>query len=299
MKWNDDAFTIRRYIGIGGLLASAVGLALIMRFTVAYLGDTTAPRENTLKVGYADVSIVEEFSEPSELGMSNTIDKKVQVQNNSTVRAFVRVYAEFSDSEIAKQAKVKYGAKIYSWDEFKAKLNYAQLNTDSADADLVASHWRYVPENAPNGLGGYFYYIQSLKEKDDQSTADITNPLFDKVVIDYQKYDESSVVQDSSNTDRIVPLEMIIYSELIQTVDTGETSVTTTTVDASSNPTGENPTTSNVYGYNFDNDILGNKVEWEDAWRRFLKLKSEREQSETVQKPISLTPATPATPATP
>lgn len=292
MKWNDDAFTIRRYIGIGGLLASAVGLALIMRFTVAYLGDTTAPRENTLNVGYADVSIVEEFSKPSELGMSNIIDKKVQVQNNSTVRAFVRVYAEFSDSEIAKQAKVKYEGKGYSWADFKTKLNYESPSDLEDDKGLINSGWRYVPDTV-EGLGGYFYYIQSLKEKD-ESIADITNPLFDHVIIDYKKYGENSDVQDSSNTDRIVPLEMIIYSELIQTVDTGETSVTTTTVDASGTPVeGETPTTSNVYGYNFDNDILGNKVEWEDAWKRFLKLKSGKEQSETVQEPISLIPENP------
>ena len=296
MKWNDDAFTVRRYIGIGGLVASAVVLALITRLTVAYLGDTTETAKNNLNVGYADVSIVEQFDEPSELIMSNTIAKEVKVQNNSSVRAFVRVYAEFSDSEIAKQAKVEYKGKKYSWDDFKTKLNYESPSNLPEDKDLVDSGWRYVPPDDSSGLGGYFYYIQSLRAykaatgESAEVTGGITEPLFDSVVIDYQKYGEDAehnvVVQDSSNIDRIVPLEMIVYSELIQTVDTGMSNVTTTLVtdDNGDYPAGETPTTGNVYGYDFDNDVLGNKVEWEDAWRRFLKLKKDRQQSETVKK---------------
>ena len=293
MKWNDDAFTIRRYIGIGGLLASALGLALIMRFTVAYLGDTTTPRENTLNVGYADVSIVEEFSKPSELGMSNIITKQVRVQNNSTVRAFVRVYAEFSDSEIAKQAKVRYKGATYSWQEFKTRLNYLNPNFTGDGSALADSSWRYVPETV-EGLSGYFYYTRSLKEKDDDSTLDMTEQLFDHVIIDYKKYGENSVVQDSSNIDRIVPLEMIVYSELIQTVDTGETTVKA--VDEHGNAIQDeanNQVTSSVYGYDFDKNTLYDEYEWEDAWRRFLKLETDREQN-SVQPPE--TPEEPETP---
>lgn len=293
MKWNDDAFTVRRYIGIGGLVASAVVLALITRLTVAYLGDTTETAKNNLNVGYADVSIVEQFDEPSELIMSNTIAKEVRVQNNSSVRAFVRVYAEFSDSELAAKAKVTYGTETYTWQEFKGKLNY-QNPTFDANSELAKSNWRYVPDIV-TGLGGYFYYTKSLKEEDNQSEADITGKLFDHVIIDYQKYgqDENDqvFVQDSSNIDRIQPLEMIIYSELVQTVDTGETAVTTTVVDEQGNSVaGEETVQSSRYGYDFDDDVLGNKVEWEDAWRRFLKLKTERQQSETEQKPTLINP---------
>lgn len=299
MKWSDDAFTVRRYIGIGGLVAGAVVLALVTRLSIAYLGDATKAKENTLNVGYGDVSIVEEFNEPSELKMTNDITKKVQVRNNSTVPAFVRVYAEFSDSEIAKQAKVKYKTKEYSWFDFKTKLNYNNPSQEADDADLVNSGWRYVPENDNSGLGGYFYYTTSLSAYkaavgDSQEVlGGITEPLFDSVTIDYNKYvidpeNENNSIPADSNIDRIVPLEMIVYSELIQTVDTGKSSVTTTLVnddDGNNSVIGETPVQSSRYGYDFDKDVLGNKFEWQRAWERFLKLETSREESETVKKP--------------
>jgi len=284
MKWNDDAFTVRRYIGIGGLVASAVVLALAARLTIAYLGDSTEKKENTLKVGYGDVSIEESFEEPSELRMTNDITKEVKVRNKSTVPAFVRVYAEFSDSEIAKQAKVVLNGTEYSWSDFKERL----------ESGTIDSKWRYVPpydsENNENDLGGYFYYTEALNAETDSTVGDVTGPLFNRVIIDYNEYsyderDETDVPVDS-NIDRIVPLEMIIYSELIQTVDTGRTKVTATTVDGEGSAiTGEgieNPVESSVYGYDFNKAEVGTD-EWKDAWRRFLKLKSSREQSETVQ----------------
>jgi len=61
-----------------------------------------------------------------------------------------------------------------------------------------------------------------------------------------------------SNIDRIVPVEMIVYSELVQTVETGST-IVTSTVDGQ-------PVESTVYGYDY-----GAKNEWKKAWESFLK----------------------------
>jgi len=291
MKWNDDAFTVRRYIGIGGLVASAVVLSLITRLTVAYLGDTTKTAQNNLNVGYADVSIVETFTQPSELKMLNeNITKQVKVQNNSTVPAFVRVYAEFSDSELAAKAKVKYGNREYSWSDFKEALNYSTINSEFAKT----TKWRYVPtDNTENGtkLGGYFYYTDSLtayKPAVGETAVEgqTTEALFDSVTIDYRstKTENGNQVPnaDDSNIDRIVPLEMIIYSELVQVIDTGRSVVTTKTVDSNGNPVaGVDDVQSSRYGYNFSDDGLGNKEEWEDAWKRFL-YKTNRTPTETV-----------------
>ena len=254
MKENNDAFTIKRYVGIGGFIVSAVVLALIMRFTIAYLGDITKTADNTLNVGYGDVSIVEQFSEPAELSMTNDITKEIKIQNKSTVPAFVRVYAEFSDSDLAAKAKVKYNGTEYSWSEFKSGLG-----------TTIDSKWKYV---STGDLSGYFYYTEALtayKAADNTVTppqaevsGGITDKLFDSVIIDYQKYN-GDAVEDSSNIDRIQPLEMIVYSELVQTVETGTTTV----------GTGENAQT--VYGYNYDKTSPTND-EWEKAWRSFLKL---------------------------
>ena len=276
-----DAFTVKRYTGIFIIVAVVAVFSLITKVTIAYLG-TNDSAKNTVNVGYGDVSIDESFEEPSELSMENDITKQVKIQNRSTVPAFVRVYAEFADSSLADKAKVTYGEKTYTWDDFKTKLDYS-----NPSEDVVASKWRYVPADATNGLGGYFYYTEALAaptyvENGENPTYAETGNLFDSVIIDYNKYvknEDNEDVPADSNIDRIQPLEMIIYSELVQTVDTGKTRVITTLVDDDgNNVTGEgieNPVKSSVYGYDYAKDN-----NWKDAWRRFLKLDSNREQKE-------------------
>ena len=78
------------------------------------------------------------------------------------------------------------------------------------------------------------------------------------MTIDYKKYNDQSGVIDGSNTDRIVPVEMIVYSELVQTVETGST-IVTSTVDGQQ-------VESTVYGYDY-----GAKNKWKEAWEHFLK----------------------------
>ena len=265
-----NAFTIKRYTSIFIIIAVVAVFSLIVNMTIAYLGDSDS-KKNTVNVGYGDVSIDEKFDEPSELKMTNDIKKEIQIQNKSTVPAFVRVYAEFSDSELAEQAKVKYGEKTYSWSDFKTKLNYQNPSPDENDSALVSSKWRYVPSNDSNGLGGYFYYTEALSAYKPANTeitpqqAEVpggkTDKLFDSVTIDYRKYTHDDVNNtdvpdnDDSNIDRIQPLEMIVYSELVQTVETGTTTV----------GTGENAET--TYGYDY-----ATNNEWEKAWKSFLKV---------------------------
>ena len=244
------------------LIASAAvivaALSLTVGITLSYLGKTT-DKKNTINVGYGDVEISEEFNEPSEMSMVNPdIEKKIYVQNKSTVPAFVRVYAEFSDSKIADQAKVKYTLKNGT----QTKVTWAEFKTALAENNTV-SDWVYVDtDNNNHGLDGYFYYTKALdavtKDTNNNDIYASTPQLFDSVTIDYKKYDAQSSVIDGSNTDRIVPVEMIVYSELVQTVETGSTKVTST-VDGQQ-------VKSTVYGYDY-----GAKKEWKEAWEHFLK----------------------------
>ena len=244
-----NAFTVKKYTGIFIIIAVVAVCSLFVKLTIAYLGDSDS-KNNTVNVGYGDVSIDEKFDEPSELSMTNDITKQVQIQNKSTVPAFVRVYAEFSDSSIAEHAKVRYGTgenDICSWSDFKTKLG-----TD------IASKWKYVKDG---DLGGYFYYTEALSavtyDDDKNPIYTETDKLFDSVTIDYNKYEtvDDGLVAKDSNIDRIQPLEMIVYSELVQTVETGTTTV----------GTGENAET--TYGYDY-----ATNNEWEKAWKSFLKV---------------------------
>jgi len=138
-------------------------------------------------------------------------------------------------------------------------------------------------------LAGYFYYTEALSYGEET-----TQPLFESVTIDYRKYKDVNGTQvldtDDSNIDRIQPVEMIIYTELVQTVDTGRSKVTTKTIDENSNfitTDGNvgNPVESSVYGYDFDKGITDvNKDNWQDAWKRFLNKNTAREQSEVSKQ---------------
>ena len=263
----------KKKVLIGSAAVIVAALSLTVGITLSYLGKTT-DKKNTIKVGYGDVEISEKFSEPSEMSMVNRdIEKKIYVQNKSTVPAFVRVYAEFSDSKIADQAKVKFTKKdntewTGTWAAFKTLLK----DTTNTGNQAAVSDWVYVEtDNNNHGLDGYFYYTKALKAKKEQLNEDgtvktdsnnnvlydidSTPQLFDSVTIDYNKYDDGTAVD--SNIDRIVPVEMIVYSELVQTIETGSTKVTT----------GEEPNqvTSTVYGYDYTNN------EWKKAWESFLK----------------------------
>ena len=241
------------------LLVSAavctVAAVLTIGVTLSYLGDRKG-KENIINVGYGNVDINEEFSEPSEQSMINEdIQKKIYVQNNGTVPSFARLYVDFSDSETAANATIKYKGYSYtSWAAFKNAL------AATGGGRTIESDWVYVPEDPANGkLGGYFYYTKKLAPKQGNAlTGESTPTLFDTVTLDYNKYDGEHSPVDS-NIDRIHAVDMIVYSELIQTVETGTTQV--------SGEDGEhNLTVSDVYGYDY-----GTNNEWRAAWESFLK----------------------------
>lgn len=249
----------KKLVLIGSAAVAVAAISLTVGLTLSYLGKTQ-DKTNTIKVGYGNVEISEKFDEPSEQSMVNPdIQKEIYVQNTGTVPSFARVYAEFSDSKIAEHAKITYTKKgeypptTVSWAEFKTAL----MEPANSGASAV-SDWVYVPESDGNGaLGGYFYYTKVLdgKTRNAENTGDVydtTPKLFDSVTLDYRAYDGENPVADDSNIDRIQAVEMIVYSELVQNVETG--SVT------------DNGTT--TYGYVYQDN------EWKKAWQSFLKMEA-------------------------
>lgn len=195
-----------------GVLILAAGVGT----TLAYLG-AKQNADNTIKVGTDIAQVSETFTEPSIQEQSNETTKEIKVKNTGSVPCFVRVYAEFSDSEIASIAKVVYGDSNTdeAWNTFKSNKNiiaYTNLTDD----------WVYIPEGDSSGLGGYFYYTKVVPV-DDAATTDVdegvTSSLIKKVKVDYGTMPGNS----NSNIDYIRDYEMIVYTETVQTVDTDGT----------------------------------------------------------------------------
>lgn len=69
---------------------------------------------NNLSVGHNEIEAVEEFDPPPKLEKDTTFRKTVQVRNTGNVPCYVRVFAEFSDSEIKKIARFSADGKSFT-----------------------------------------------------------------------------------------------------------------------------------------------------------------------------------------
>lgn len=213
-------------IAILAVISAGIGV------TIAYLGHSQQA-ENNVVIGHDDADITEEFLPPSEQSMVSENQKDVTFQNTGTVPCFVRVYVEFSDRDIADRASVKLGDTYYLWNDFKNDMVYSRYSSD----------WRFIPENGTK-LGGYFYYTKMLQP------GESTSSVFTDVKVDFRIDDQGNTDPNESNTDLIRDYDMIVYTETVQTVETGSKEVG-----------GEV-----VHGYEYKS------YEWREAWESFLKM---------------------------
>lgn len=225
--------------------AAAAAVSLSVGLTIAYLG-RTKEKVNTITVGHGDGEISEEFTEPSVATMDNKNDKTVWVKNTGTVPVFARVYMNFSDSRVADKAKITYNDgttdQTDSWSVF--------LNAMKSEVN----GWKYIAEDDENDgdtLGGYFYYTKALEV---ESSGNQTTELIKAVEVDFRdKYENGDPDPNDSNIDKIQPYELIVYSELVQTVETGY-------IDNQN---------SKIYGYDYNKDDPA-ADEWRKAWKSYL-----------------------------
>ena len=235
----------KKILFVGAAAAALAVVSLSVGLTLAYLMDAKN-KENTVKVGYGDQQISEEFLEPSVQTMDNTNDKKVSVVNKSTIPVFARVYMNFSDSRVADKAKVTYKDNSNTEHEVTWAGFIDEMKSDSNGTD-----WKYI--DTDDELGGYFYYTKALEApKAEPDGTEQTSNLIEKVHVNYG---DSA---DDSNIDKIQPYEVIVYSEVVQTVETGAVTV------------GEGANAQTVYGYDY-NKSGGTHDEWKKAWESWLK----------------------------
>ena len=189
------------------ICACALGVVLLcVGVTLAYLG-AAQKKENQVNVGVGNVSIQEsDWSEPSTQSMENTNAKSVKVENTGTVPCFVRVYMEFSDSEVADVASVTDGNNTEStWAAFKTTL--------AGTTNTAPNAWKYIAiDNTHPNLGGYFYYTSPV------ASGSSTSELIRSVKTDFNGNDNTD-----SNIDKIKAYDIIVYSETVQTIGTDGT----------------------------------------------------------------------------
>jgi len=154
--------------------------------TLSYLTHSRA-KMNSITVGTNRSGITEEYEPPGELKAGENVFKKsVCVENTGSVPCFVRVFADFSDSRIAKVSKLSPdGENFYPASEYQSHL---------------PAGWVYVPEEE-GLLGGFYYYTGELK------AGEKTVPLFKKVATVFETQEE------------VTGFEILVYSESVQALD--------------------------------------------------------------------------------
>lgn len=165
---------------------------------------------NTFTIGENTVSITEEFEPPNEMVKGlNTYTKKVTITNTGNTDAFVRVYAAFSDSDIAdnsfiasskpKSVSVTSDATFDSVTSSMESAGY-KTSTDFWKEGGPSNDWVYVPDS-DSILGGYFYYTKSI------IPGESTKALMNTITTWFA--DENDVKD----------YELIVYAESVQTAD--------------------------------------------------------------------------------
>ena len=177
--------------------------------TVAYF--TSAARSNnSFTVGTNTITIDEYFKPPKELKTGlNTYKKQIKIKNTGTTDAFIRVYAEFSDSDAGNSSFISSDAPSSvsipegtSFSDASKKLKAAGYKSHDEfwSTDGPANGWVYIPDDESDELGGYFYYTKRI------APGEKTDDLINTIATYYE------------TADQLKDYEVIVYAESVQTV---------------------------------------------------------------------------------
>lgn len=177
MKWEKTA----RWAGVLGMLA-------ITGASMAYL-ISHKKIINTIQVGENTILITEEFEPPKNQTVGeNKFVKRVQIKNTDQTDCFVRVFMEFSDSDIKKLAKISPDGK--NWYEAE---QYSSLKANGPE------NWIYISEKEDELLGGFYYYKTPLK------AGEKTSLLMDQIMVTY------------SSPSQLQDFEVVVVADSVQT----------------------------------------------------------------------------------
>lgn len=144
--------------------------------------------KNQFSVGENSIRIDEDYQPPKELEVGDNEYKKcVKVANTGTVPCYVRVFADFSDSDIKALSCISAdGGGWYPASDYPEHLPQG---------------WEYLSREGEGEFGDYYYYTEELKP------GEVTNALFDSI---------RTTIADAG---QIKDYELIVYAESVQVLD--------------------------------------------------------------------------------
>lgn len=172
-----------------GKWAAAMGLLAGAGVSAAYLIYQESI-VNIIQAGGNTISITEEFEPPKkqEIG-DNVFKKRVQIENTDETACFIRVFMEFSDSDIKQRAQISPDGR--SW--------YPAVEYGSSGFENFPQNWCYLSLEEDPLLGGFYYYTVPV------NPGERTVPLAEQILVSYE--------QDSQIRD----FDILVTADSVQT----------------------------------------------------------------------------------
>lgn len=188
--------------GLTIIIASfAAVLTLSTIVVVAYFA-VYSNKKNTIRPSENVLQISEEYQPPVEQKVNDNVYKKeISVVNQGNSPCYIRVYADFSDSNV--RSRSYFSNNQDGEHDFYSAQRSNTGNTYIANLETVAPNWRFVPDDdEASELAGYYYYTKKV------DPGEKTDPLF------------TYVKTKNENLDQIQQYDILVYSESVQLSDT-------------------------------------------------------------------------------
>lgn len=202
------------------IISLMVLLVMVSATTVAFLQDYTSTITNSF-------SIKSIHTEIEENNHDTTLTKAPFVKNTDVTDVMVRIRLEISgDFSQFALAGIDTGYAVGSenFDELPGEgeeITFYECGTYIKD-EMSDKYWTAVMQDGENKYSCYYYYNKVLKANDEKSTLDVTQPLFDRILLrviengetNYISYNEASHEQKKEFA-ALEKVKISIYQESV------------------------------------------------------------------------------------
>ena len=193
MRFNKKALIIT-IVSVGAVIIGSVLIANAYFTDYTVTDNTITPAENILEIS-------EEYEPPVEQEEGENIYKKrISIENNGNSPCYIRVYMDFSDSDVRSRSYLSNDPEMNP-DSFFSAERSSEGTTYISRLELVAPNWVFVPDDSSSKMAGYYYY------KNPVPAGEATEPLM------------TYVKTVNADQDDIKQYDIMVYAESIQLSD--------------------------------------------------------------------------------
>lgn len=205
------------------IISLMILLVMVSATTIAFLQDYSSTVINSFSMKSIDTEI-------EENNHNTTLTKAPFVENTDITDVMVRIRLNISgDFSKFALAGIDTGYAVGS-DNFNGLLAEGEENSFSqcgeyAKDEFSKQYWQPIIQDGEDHYSCYYYYKKVLKAKDDNSTLDVTQPLFDRILLKVEVNGEIQYISYNLATDdqklefaELENIQISLYQESVPVV---------------------------------------------------------------------------------